>query len=47
MAAPYDPANMRETARAIDEQLPALRQLGRTAIYVNDDNNVAHIILAR
>jgi hypothetical protein len=47
MAAPYDPANMGETARAIDEQLPVLRQLGRTAIYVNDDNNVAHIIVAR
>jgi hypothetical protein len=46
MAAPYDPANMGETARAIDEQLPVLRQLGRTAIYVNDDNNVAHIIVA-
>jgi hypothetical protein len=46
LAAPYDPANMRETARAIDEQLPGLRQLGRTAVYVNDDDNVAHIIVA-
>jgi hypothetical protein len=47
MAAPYDPANMRETANELDKQLPTLRQLGRTAVYVNDDANVAHIIVAR
>jgi hypothetical protein len=46
-AAPFYPENLSATARAIDEQLPVLRQLGRTAIYVNDDNNVAHIIVAR
>jgi hypothetical protein len=44
MAAPYDPATMRETAQELDRQLPALRQLGRTVVYVNDDNNVAHIV---
>jgi hypothetical protein len=46
-AGPYNPANMREVARTIDEQLPALRAQGRVAIYVNDDSNVAHIIVPR
>jgi hypothetical protein len=45
-AAPFLPDRMAATARALDEQLPVLRQLGRTAVYVNDDNNVAHIIVA-
>jgi hypothetical protein len=46
-AAPSFPENLSATARAIDEQLPVLRQLGRTAVYVNDDDNVAHIIVAK
>jgi hypothetical protein len=44
-AAPYRPENMRETARALDEQLPTLRQIGRVAVFVTDDTGVAHIIV--
>jgi hypothetical protein len=43
-AAPYDPANMREIARALSEQLPVLREQGRVVIFVNDDSGVAHLI---
>jgi cell division protein ZapA (FtsZ GTPase activity inhibitor) len=43
--APYRPENMRETARALDEQLPILRQQGRVAVFVNN-GNVSHIIVA-
>jgi hypothetical protein len=45
-AAPYDPQNMTETARALDEQLPTLRQIGRVAVFVTDDTGVSHIIVA-
>jgi hypothetical protein len=43
-AAPYRPEHLRETARALDEQLPILRQLGRVAVYVRD-GNVSHLIV--
>ena len=46
-AALYNPANMSDVAHALNEQLPALRQLGRVAVFVNDDSNVAHIIVPR
>lgn len=42
--APFDPQRIRETARALDELLPSLRELGRTVVFVNDDTNVAHIV---
>jgi hypothetical protein len=45
-AAPFYAENLSATARALDEHLSVLRQLGRTAVYVNDDDNVAHIIVA-
>jgi hypothetical protein len=45
--APYRPESMRETARELDEQLPILRQLGKTAVYVTDDDGIVHIIVAR
>jgi hypothetical protein len=43
-AAPYDPQNMGETASALNEHLPTLRQFGRVAVYVTD-HNVAHLIV--
>jgi hypothetical protein len=43
-AAPYDPQNMGETASALNEHLPALRQFGRVAVFVTD-GNVAHLIV--
>jgi hypothetical protein len=46
-AGPFRPENLSETARAINEQLPTLRQFGRVVVFVNDDSNVAHIIVAR
>ena len=46
-AAPFYPENLSATACAIDEQLPALREQGRVAVYVTDDSGVAHIIVAR
>jgi hypothetical protein len=46
-AAPYNPANVRDVADALNEQLPTLRRFGRVAVFVNDDSNVAHIIVAR
>jgi hypothetical protein len=45
-AAPYDPQNMSETASALNERLPALRQLGRVAVFVTD-GNVAHLIVTK
>jgi hypothetical protein len=45
-AAPYDPANMSDVAQALNEHLPALRQLGRVCVFVTD-GNVAHLIVAR
>jgi len=45
-AAPYDPANMSDVAHALNEHLPALRQLGRVVVFVTD-GNVAHLIVAR
>jgi hypothetical protein len=45
-AAPYDPANMTDVANTLNEHLPALRQIGRVAIFVSD-GNVAHLIVAR
>jgi hypothetical protein len=44
-AAPYDPQNMGATASALNEHLPALRQLGRVVVFVTD-GNVAHLIVA-
>jgi hypothetical protein len=44
-AAPFYPENLSATARAIDEQLPALRAQGRVAVYVTDDSGVAHLIV--
>jgi hypothetical protein len=41
----YRPENMTATADAIRENLPALRQLGRVAIFVRD-GNVLHLIVA-
>lgn len=46
-AAPYNPANMSDVAHTLNERLPALRQLGRVRVFVNDDSNVAHIIVPR
>jgi hypothetical protein len=43
-AAPYDPQNMSETASALNEHLPTLRQQGRVAVFVTD-GNVAHLIV--
>jgi hypothetical protein len=43
-AAPYHPENMRETARQLDDQLPALRRLGKVSVFVTD-GNVAHLIV--
>ena len=43
-AAPYHPQRMSETASALREHLPALRQLGRVAVFVTD-GNVAHLIV--
>ncbi len=45
-AAPFHAENLDATARAIHEQLPILREQGRVAVFVNDDDNVAHIIVA-
>jgi len=42
-AAPYHPQHIDKTADALREHLPALRQLGRVAVFVSD-GNVAHLI---
>jgi hypothetical protein len=46
MAVPYDPEQMAETAAALRKQLPALRQLGRVVVWVDEDaNNISHLIV--
>jgi hypothetical protein len=45
-AAPYDPQNMSETANALNEHLPTLRQLGRVVVFVTDSSNLIHLIVA-
>jgi hypothetical protein len=44
LAAPFYAEHLASTARALDEQLPFLRQQGRVVVFVNDDTGVAHII---
>jgi hypothetical protein len=46
-AAPYHPTNVAQTADAIRESLPVLRQMGRVCLYVTDDQGVAHLIATR
>jgi len=43
-AAPYHPRHIDKTADALREHLPALRQLGRVAVFVTD-GNVSHLIV--
>ncbi len=43
-AAPYEPERVAETSRAIREHLPAMRQLGRVAVFVTD-GNITHLIV--
>lgn len=47
LAVPYDPQRMSETARALHELLPSIRELGKVAVVVNDDDGISHIIVAR
>jgi hypothetical protein len=41
---PFRAENLRETARALDEQLPILRQLGKVCVFVRDQN-ILHLIV--
>lgn len=44
-AAPFYPDRLTETASALAEQLPTLRQIGRTVVFVTEsDNNIIHFI---
>jgi hypothetical protein len=38
---------MSNVANALNDLLPALRQLGRVGVFVRDDSGVAHVIVAR
>jgi hypothetical protein len=42
---PYDPAQVAETATALREHLPNLRQQGRVVVFVTE-GNVSHLIVA-
>jgi hypothetical protein len=41
---PFRSERLRETASALEKQLPILRQLGRVAVVVRD-GNVSHLIV--
>ena len=43
LVSPFRPERLSETAQALTEQLPILRQMGRVAVYVRD-GNVSHLI---
>jgi hypothetical protein len=44
LVSPFRPESLRETAHALNEQLPILRQLGKVCVFVRDQN-VLHLIV--